>query len=220
MHGGIGDEPILAMTDAYVKKLIRDLGAERPAVRREARIALALHTGKRVTNEMLDNLNTKNDKRRLLIVHILGNKDDERIEPALIEALQMEKEQNIRHEICNSLGSTGKTKETIDALSKLTTNGDKSLMIKAKACIGKIRKRMNVALDRTDSPHRKKVDLITMGEIKSTKEELQVGNRRFMESTGELLEKMREFSNRKRKSAALRRAEKTLKRMKEEKTRA
>lgn len=163
---------------------------------------------------------------------ILGRKDDERIEPVLIKVLRTEHNDRIKVELCTALGNIGKTRESVGALLELIGNGNVELTVKAHSAIGKVRKRIDLTAERIDPPHSNwRKGPVTMDELNrrfdEINEKLEAAeivleeirtDRNFMKNSSELLDKMRELSGKGTK--AIKRAEKSLKRMKGKRARA
>jgi len=212
------------LTDTRLKTLLMDLDGKMPARMNKALEVLITAPEEKIVDALLKEVRKKNKTLRMNAVIILGHKDDDkRVERTLIKVLREGNNKRTTKEICRALGNIGKSREAVIALLELTGNGNTEVTVKARAAIGKIRKRMNVLEKRRDLAHIRQgwdEDLVTMAEIKTTMRDIETRDRTFMKNSGELLEKMKEFSMRKRKGAALRRAEKTFKEIKEKRARA
>jgi len=203
------------ITDARLKTLLMDLDGKMPARMNKALEILSTTPEKKVVDGVLKELKKTNKTIKMNAVIILGHKNDERVEGALIKVLREEKNEAIKRELCKALGNTGRSKEAIEALLELAGNGNTQLTVKAKVAIGKIRNRMNFLEERRDPAHirkNEKLELVSMAEIKIAKQDVETRNRSFIERSGEMLEKMKELSR--GKSRALKRAEKTFREMK------
>lgn len=220
------------MTDTRRKTLLRDLDGKTPARMNKALEILIDSPDEKIVDELLKEVKKTDKTIRKNAVIILGHKDDRRVEGALIKILREEKNGEIKREICKVLGNIGKSREAVEALLELSGNGDTELTVKAHAAIGKIRKRRYRVVERIDLPHNGgRETFATIDALNRRFEEINEGfkraeivleeiraDRMFMKNSGELLDKMREFSE--RKSPALKRAEQTFEKIKGKRARA
>jgi hypothetical protein len=196
------------LTDGYLKKLIRDLGAERKAVRRDAYVTLMASYNKKVVRRLISALGNKNERIRGSAAHILGRREDKEAEKPLIEALKDEKN-TVKLEVCVALGNVGGP-DAVRPLIELTKGEDKRLAKEAEKSIEKIRKRRNNEMEQMKLEcqrfmARKRKDhetfLNSAEEILMRMSEIRGGKTRKIRAAEKRLKELRGFSNKRRDQA-------------------